>query len=100
VTTFYRPTTRAFVPAVQPFNAMRGLIGQGDSIYAQIDKAIDALPPEKKAIVGDITFEGGVISAAVGMKVTTKGGDEWRVMFGADFKESGPALKFEIKGSF
>jgi hypothetical protein len=62
-----------------------GLLGQGESIDALIDRAIAQLPDDKQAFVMEVSAQDDVLTLAVGSRF--KNG--WRVMLGADIRKDG-----------
>lgn len=62
-----------------------GLLSQGESIDALIDRAIEQLPDDKQAFVMEVSAQDDVLTLAVGSRF--KNG--WRVMLGADIRKDG-----------
>jgi len=93
MTRFYRFETglRALMPERTPL--FRGLLAQGESINAAIERAIDALPPEQTVVVFRVTgTAGGDVHFAAGMKFKK----DWAVNLGLDFPK-GEAAKYTLE---
>lgn len=80
---------------IQQFASMRalGLLGQGESIDALIDRAIEKLPADAQGFVLEASATPDVATVAVGFRFK----NDWTVTVGADFrKDSAPAGHIEV----
>jgi hypothetical protein len=77
---------------------VRGLLGQGETIDAIIDRQIEKFPPDRTSFRADVWATQDVVTAAIGLRVPDKDGKgSWTVMLGADFRKEGPAGHFELQ---
>ena len=80
---------------------VRGLLGQGETIDAIIDRQIEKFPPDRTSFRADVWATKDVVTAAVGLKVQDADGKgSWTVMLGVDRRKEGTAGHLELVRDF
>jgi hypothetical protein len=89
------PASGALVLQPKPMRAM-GLLDQGESIDALIDRAIEKLPAGAKRFEFEITGQKDEVTVAVGFRSA----DDWTVVLAADLSKNDQVVRLTIHKDF